>query len=120
MKSDNTSTQTSLKEDIIDKGNDENKNLHNAKGDDWKNLSKCFSQLEENEKDFTGGIKQKGPIHQQLLSNHGLIKYKQTPITDKLKKENIVIKLSFYDIVENEILSKGYVSYLITTYPLKY
>lgn len=45
MKSDNTSTQTSLKEDIIDKGNDENKNLHNAKGDDWKNLSKCFSQL---------------------------------------------------------------------------
>lgn len=54
------------------------------------------------------------------MSNHGLIKYKQTPITDKLKKENIVIKLSFYDIVENEILSKGYVSYLITTYPLKY
>ena len=47
-----------------------------------------FYQLEENEKDFTGGITQKGPIHQQLLSNHGLIKYKQTPITDKL---NLVI-----------------------------
>ena len=30
MKSDNTSTQTSLKENIIDKGNNENKNLHNV------------------------------------------------------------------------------------------
>lgn len=54
------------------------------------------------------------------MSNHVLIKYKETQITDKLKEENIVIKLSSYIIVENGILSKGYVSYLITTYPLKY
>ena len=73
-----------------------------------------------NEKDLTGGITQKSQFHQKLLCDYGLIECEQTPITDKLKEENIVIKLSSYDIVENGILSKGHVSYLITTYPLKY
>ena len=124
MESDTTSKQTYLRKNILDKGYDVDlfyQHLQDVKAEDCEDVTNwSFSELVQCVQEFIDGLKPKEAIHQQLLSNSGLIKCNEAPTNDTLKEQNIVIQLSSPERAENGIFSKGYVTYLITTYPLNY
>ena len=124
METDTTSKQNYLRENILDKGYDVDlfyQHLQGVKAEDCEDLTNwSFSELEQCVQEFIDGLKPKEGTHQKLVSNSGLIKCNEAPIEDTLKEQNIVIQLSSPERTENGIFSKGYVTYLITTYPLNY